>query len=100
MNWVDAGAETGGAEGEIGHGAQASPRIRLSVLTIAQARGINLASLPRKKSACDKLTLAAAMKDATSVSLDWLAQWLQMGATASVSSLLTRFRAHNSELRT
>jgi hypothetical protein len=59
------------ASAESGHGAQASPRIRRSVLTIAQARGINLASLRPKKSAYDKLALAAAMKDATSVSLDF-----------------------------
>lgn len=60
---------------------------------IAGGFGINLATLPRKKSAVEKLTLAAAMKEATSVSMAWLAQRLQMGVPDSVGSLLTRFRA-------
>jgi len=33
------------------------------------------------------------MKDSTSVSLGWLAQRLQMGATGSVALLVKRFRA-------
>ena len=61
--------------------------------TLAAASDIDLKELPRKKSAIEKLTLAAAMKRTTSVSLAWLAQRLQMGATDSVASLLTRFRA-------
>jgi len=65
---------------------------------LAQSLSIDLAALPRKKSAPEKLTLAAAMKDTTSVSLGWLAQRLQMGATDSVASLLTRFRARNGRL--
>jgi hypothetical protein len=71
---------------------------RLRVL--AQALAINLAELPRKKSAPEKLTLAAAMKDTTSVSLGWLARRLQMGATDSIASLLTRFRALREQSRT
>jgi hypothetical protein len=59
----------------------------------AAAFRIDLADLPRKKSAVEKLTLAAAMKQTTSVSMAWLAQPLQTGATDSVGSLLTRFRA-------
>jgi hypothetical protein len=38
-------------------------------------------------------TLAAALKATTSVSMGWLAQRLQLGATDSVGSLLHRFRA-------
>jgi putative transposase len=60
---------------------------------VAHSMAINLAALPGKKSAPEKLALAAAMKDTTSVSLGWLAQRLQMGATDSVASLLTRYRA-------
>ena len=70
---------------------------RLRVL--AQSMAINLANLPRKKSAREKLALAAAMKDTTSVSLGWLAQRLQMGATDSVASLLTRYRAREAQPR-
>lgn len=60
---------------------------------LALAFGIALEHLPRKKSAIEKLTLAAALKATTSVSMAWLAQRLQMGATDSVGSLLHRFRA-------
>jgi putative transposase len=63
---------------------------RLRSLSVAFA--VNLSELPQKKSAVEKLTLAAAMKQTTSVSLAWLAQRLQMGATDSVASLLHRFR--------
>ncbi len=75
--------------------------------TLAESRAIDLAALPRPKSAREKLVLAAAMKDTTSVSLAWLAQRLQMGAPDSVASLLSRFRssggqfhARNSGFRT
>ncbi len=40
---------------------------------LAAAFGINLAELPRQKSAVEKLTLAAAMKETTSASMAWLA---------------------------
>lgn len=60
---------------------------------LATAFGIGLEHLPRRKSALEKLTLAAALKATTSVSMAWLAQRLQMGATDSVGSLLHRFRA-------
>jgi putative transposase len=61
--------------------------------TIAASLRIDLTTLPRPKCAAEKLTLAAAMKDTTSVSLGWLAQRLEMGAPASIGSLLCRFRA-------
>lgn len=61
--------------------------------TLAAAFRIALDRLPRKKSAVEKLTLAAALKETTSVSRAWLAQRLQMGASDSLSSLLHRFRA-------
>ncbi len=61
--------------------------------SLAAAFAINLADLPCKKSAQEKLTLAAAMKATSSVSLAWLAHRLQMGATDSVASLLHRFCA-------
>jgi len=69
---------------------------RLRVL--AQSRSIDLAAVPRKKSAPGNLTLAAAMKDTTSVSLGWPVQRIQMGATDSIASLLTRFRARDERL--
>ena len=59
---------------------------------LATAFGISLDRLPPKKSATEKLILAAAMKRTTSVSIGWLAQRLEMGATDSVGSLLHRFR--------
>lgn len=60
---------------------------------LATAFGIALDNLPRKKSAAEKLILATALKQTTSVSRVWLAQRLQMGASDSISSLLHRFRA-------
>jgi putative transposase len=61
--------------------------------TLAASLEIDLSSLPRAKSAREKLLLAAAMRDTTSVSHVWLAQRLQMGAPGSIASLLCRFRA-------
>ena len=60
---------------------------------LARAFRTPLASLPPRKSAVEKLRLAAAMKMTTSVSNGWLAQRLQTGAVGSLGSLLTRFRA-------
>jgi putative transposase len=60
---------------------------------LATAFGIALDRLPAKKSAVEKLMLAAALKSTTSVSMAWLAGRLQMGATDSVGSLLHRFHA-------
>lgn len=59
---------------------------------LAGELGISLDSLPPKKSADEKLLLAAAMKLKTSVSRSWLAQRLQMGAPASLGPWLCRFR--------
>jgi hypothetical protein len=59
---------------------------------LAAAFGISLDRLPPKKSATEKLMLAAALKRTTSVSIAWLARRLEMGAPDSVGSLLHRFR--------
>ena len=61
---------------------------------LAQVLGTNLDALPRRKSAPEKVLLAAAMKATSSVSNGWLAQRLRMGATTSISPLLYRFRQH------
>lgn len=60
---------------------------------IADGFQFDLAELPRMKSAVEKLTLAAAMKQMSSASNGWLAQRLQMGSPDSIGSLLYRFRA-------
>ena len=59
---------------------------------LARALGVQLARLPTKKSAEEKLLLATAMKRTTSVSRSWLAQRLQMGAASGLGSLLYRYR--------
>ncbi len=59
---------------------------------LARAFGVQLARLPKKKSAGEKLLLAAAMKRTTSAPARWLAQRLQMGAPSSVATLVHRFR--------
>jgi len=59
---------------------------------MARALDITLARLPKKKSAGEKLLLAAAMKRTTSAPARWLAQRLQMGAPSSVATLVHRFR--------
>lgn len=58
----------------------------------ARVAKIDLSALPRKKSAAEKVLLAAAMKHGTSVSNGWLAERLQMGQAASVSQYVRRFR--------
>lgn len=59
----------------------------------AQARSqrIDLTRLPAKKSALEKVRLAAALKATTDVSNGWLAQRLKMGEPASVSQFVRRF---------
>ena len=57
----------------------------------AKALGVNLAELPSRKSAPEKVVLAAIMKHATSVSNRWLAERLAMGEPASVSQFVRRF---------
>ena len=58
----------------------------------AQAFGVNLGNLPVRKSAREKVELAAVLKTATSVSNTWLAKRLQMGPPASVSQYVRRYR--------
>ena len=58
----------------------------------AAAGGIALAALPARKSAPEKVCLAAVMKTGTSVSNGWLAERLEMGPAASVSQYVRRFR--------
>jgi putative transposase len=57
----------------------------------ANAAGVNLAALPAKKSAEQKVLLAAALKQATSVSNGWLAERLGMGEPASASQFVRRW---------
>lgn len=64
-----------------------------ALLAFAGSAGVNLAALPAKKSAEQKVLLAAAMKQATSVSNGWLAERLGMGEPASVSQFVRRWRA-------
>ncbi|MBI4623213.1 MAG: hypothetical protein HY736_08345, partial [Verrucomicrobia bacterium] len=52
------------------------------------ALGSKLEALPAQISAAEKLRLAMALKRITSVSNQWLAKRLGMGAATSVSSLL------------
>lgn len=58
---------------------------------------IDLAQLPLRYSAPEKVKLAAFMKTVTSVSNDWLAQRLKMGQPGSVSQYLRRFRLKKSD---
>ena len=60
---------------------------------LAASFAIDLTGLPAQKSAPEKLQLAAALRQITSVSNRWLAQRLQMGAPTGVSSFLHRFQA-------
>jgi putative transposase len=58
----------------------------------AKALGIEVNKLPAQFSAPGKVSLAAVMKAATSVSNRWLAERLHMGQPASVSQFVRRFR--------
>ena len=58
---------------------------------LAQAEGVDLLDLPARKSAAEKVRLAAAMKRSTAVSNGWLAQRLSMGQPASVSQFVRRW---------
>jgi REP element-mobilizing transposase RayT len=58
---------------------------------LAKSAKIDLDDLPKKKSAPEKLLLAAAMKSGSSVSNGWLASRLQMGQPATVSQFVRRF---------
>lgn len=59
----------------------------------AQAAKVKLLELPAKKSAPEKVILAAAMKQRTSASNGWLAGRLGMGQPASVSQFVARYLA-------
>ena len=58
----------------------------------SKALRINLAALPARKSAPDKVALAALVKRTTSASNGWLARRLAMGAPASASQFVRRHR--------
>jgi putative transposase len=61
------------------------------LLRLAKAAKIKLATLPAKKSHPDKVLLAAALKQSTSVSNGWLSERLQMGPPASASQFARRW---------
>ena len=58
---------------------------------LAMAAKINLATWPKQKSHPDKVRLAAALKQSTSVSNGWLAVRLEMGQPATVSQYVRRY---------
>jgi hypothetical protein len=58
----------------------------------AKALAVDLADLPIRQSAPEKVQLAAIMKTASSVSNGWLAERLAMGAPGNVSQYVRRFR--------
>jgi len=58
----------------------------------ARVAEIDLVALPVRRSAPEKVRLAAVMKATTSVSNGWLAQRLGMGQPASVSQYVRRLR--------
>lgn len=59
---------------------------------LAKGLGIRIETLPVKKSAPQRVMLAAAMKLRTSASNRWLAERLGMGEPATVSQYVRRFR--------
>ncbi len=63
-----------------------------SLQALAKAAKVNLAQLPPRKSHPDKVRLAAALKQGTSVSNAWLAQRLGMGQPASASQFIRRWQ--------
>jgi len=64
-------------------------------VALAAVLRIDLNELPPKKSAADKVRLAAMMTQMTSVSNAWLARRLQMGVPGSVTQYVRRFRSHS-----
>ena len=58
----------------------------------AKALGVKLDRLPAKKSAPDKVKLAAALKLSTSAPNAWVSARLRMGKPASVSQFVRRFK--------
>jgi len=63
----------------------------------AKALGLKLAKLPARKSAPEKVQLAALLRMSSAVPNGWLAERLQMGPAASVSQYLRRFRLAGAE---
>jgi REP element-mobilizing transposase RayT len=63
----------------------------------AGAAGIDLDRLDRRKSAEEKVLLAATLKTATEVSNGWLCKRMGMGTPASVSQFVRRFRETGGE---
>lgn len=63
-----------------------------TLVTLAAAAKVDLTKLPAKRSAPEKVLLAAVMKQATSVSNGWLADRLQIGLAATVSQYVRRLR--------
>lgn len=61
--------------------------------------GVNLDHLPSKKSAPEKVRLAALLKANTSVSNGWLAKRLHMGEPATVSQYVRRFRLASEDVK-
>ena len=80
-----AGVAPGSAKTE--RAAAWEKRLRL----LARTAKIKLEKLPAKKSHPDKMLLAAALKQSTSVSNGWLSQRLQMGEPASASQFARRW---------
>jgi putative transposase len=58
----------------------------------ARALGLDLEALPAKKSAEEKVLLAAVLRQTTSVSNPWLAARLNMGRPGSVTQFVRRWR--------
>lgn len=63
----------------------------LRIHEVATALEVRLQALPSRKSALEKLQIAAIMRRTTSVSNRWLANRLQMGEPTGIGSLLSRF---------
>lgn len=63
----------------------------------AEVLRIDLAALPPRKSALDKVRLAAIVKRVSGVSNGWLAKRLAMGKPASVSQFVRRFQLAGGE---
>ena len=60
------------------------------LVALARAAGVSLAKLGPRKSAPEKVLLAAALKQSSSVANGWLAQRLGMGEPASASQFVRR----------
>jgi REP element-mobilizing transposase RayT len=71
--------------------AERTERWEEQLLSLARLAKINLPKLPAQKSHPDKVRLAAALKQSTSVPNGWLAQRLKMGQPASASQFVRRY---------